>query len=213
MNNRKKLDAVMAVLMICAMSYQATGNLFHEAAGVILLLLFIIHNVLNRKWYRSLPRGKYSRYRKVLLGVNLLTLLSMLAAMGTGIYLSQSIFAPLWGMREAYLLRPLHVAAGSWGTILVAVHGGMHIRFPAQRKAILTVVGLAVGILGIWAFVALDMPARLFFQDRGLYWSYPALVLFLANAGVMALFAGLASAGAAWLKKERKEKSTRSVYS
>lgn len=64
LNNRKKLDAVMAVLMICAMSYQATGNLFHEAAGVILLLLFIIHNVLNRKWYRSLPRGKYSRYRK-----------------------------------------------------------------------------------------------------------------------------------------------------
>ena len=130
----------MAFLMILVMSYQATGNLFHEAAGVLLLLLFILHNVLNRKWYKSLPRGKYSRYRKVLLEVNLITLLSMLAAMGTGIYLSQSIFAPLWGMREAYLLRPVHVAAGSWGTILAAVHGGMHIRFPAQKKTILTML-------------------------------------------------------------------------
>lgn len=201
---RKILDMAMAVLMILVMSYQATGNLFHEAAGVILLLLFILHNVLNRKWYRSIPRGKYSRYRKVLLGVNLLTLLSMLAAMGTGIYLSQSIFAPLWGMREAYLIRPVHVAAGSWGPLLVAAHGGMHIRFPAQRKAILAVAGLAAGIFGIWAFVTLDMPARLLFQDRGIYWSYPAAALFLTNAGIMVLFAGLASAGAAWLKQGRK---------
>ena len=201
---RKKLDIAMAALMILAMSYQATGNLFHEAAGVILLLLFILHNVLNRKWYRSIPRGKYSRYRKVLLGVNLLTLLSMLAAIGTGIYLSQSIFAPLWGMREAYLIRPVHVAAGSWGTLLVAVHGGMHIRFTVQRKGLLAAAGLAAGIFGIWAFLALDMPARLFFQDSGLYWSYPAEVLFFVNAGIMVFFAGLASAGAAWLKKVRK---------
>lgn len=31
--SRKKLDVLMVILMIVVMSYQATGNLFHEAAG------------------------------------------------------------------------------------------------------------------------------------------------------------------------------------
>ena len=42
------------------------------------------------------------------------------------------------------------------------------------KKTILTIVGLAVGILGIWAFLVLDMPARLVFQDRGLSGIRPA---------------------------------------
>ena len=132
--SRRTLDLGMTVLMILVMSYQATGNLFHELAGVLLLLLFLGHNIMNRRWYRALLKGRYAGYRSMLTAVNLLTLVSMLAAMGTGIYLSQDIFAPLLGMREAYLIRPFHVAAGSWGTILVAVHGGMHIRLPFWGK-------------------------------------------------------------------------------
>ena len=132
--SRRTLDLGMTVLMILVMSHQATGNLFHELAGVLLLLLFLCHNIMNRRWYRALLKGRYAGYRSMLTAVNLLTLVSMLAAMGTGIYLSQDIFAPLLGMREAYLIRPFHVAAGSWGTILVSVHGGMHIRLPFWGK-------------------------------------------------------------------------------
>ena len=170
MNARKKLDIIMTVLMIAAMSYQATGNLLHELAGVLLLLLFLVHHGINRKWYASLSRGKYSRYRTVLLIVNMLTLISMLAAMGTGIYISQRLFAPLWGMREAYLIRPLHVAA----------------------------------VLGILAFIALDMPSRLILRDMGMYWSYPGALLFAANAAVMALFMGIGAAVGEILKKKHK---------
>lgn len=66
----------------------------------------------------------------ILMAVNALTLICMLAAMGTGIYISQSVFAPLMGMREAYLVRPFHVAAGAWGTIMISIHAGMHVRLP-----------------------------------------------------------------------------------
>ncbi len=214
--NRNVLDIEMTVLMILVMSYQATGNLLHELAGVLLLLLFLGHNVLNRKWYRTIFQGRYSGYRRMLLAVNLLTLVCMLAAMGTGIYLSQDIFAPLWGMREAYLIRPFHVAAGSWGTILVSLHGGLHIRLPflkgtkekAGKKLGARLPALAVcaalAVAGIWSFLELDMQNRLSLRDTGMYWGRSGILLFLANAMLMAFFTMLGAFAAAGLKKRKK---------
>lgn len=202
-SRRKNRNIVMTALMIVVMSYQATGNLLHEAAGILLLLLFISHNVGNRKWYQNVPKGRYTWYRRTLLVVNILTLIFMVITMGTGIYLSQSFFGSFWGVREAYLIRPVHVAAGAWGMILVSIHGGMHIRLP-EKKSIALVIGIIVlTVLGIWAFVLLDMPARITFRDAGAYWRYPGILLFLANAVVMAFFAGIASIAAKSLKKKR----------
>lgn len=203
--NRKKLDILMTIFMIVVMSYQATGNLFHEVAGVILLVLFVAHNILNRKWYQNIPKGKYSGFRNMMLIINILTLICMLAAMGTGIYLSQSIFASLLGMREAYLIRPWHVAAGAWGMILVSFHGGMHIRISGKKKPIYMIGGILLAAFGIWAFFALDMPNRLILRDTGMYWRYSGICLFLANASMMMLFAGLAAILANWLKRKRNK--------
>lgn len=194
----------MVILMIIVMSYQAVGNLFHEVAGAALFVLFLVHNILNRKWYQNIARGKYSMFRKTMLVVDILTLISMLSAMGTGIYLSQSIFAPLLGMREGYLIRPWHVAAGAWGTILVSVHGGMHIRIPKERKAVLIVCGILLFGIGIWAFLVLDMPNRLLFREMGEYWRYSSILLFVANAAVMAFFAVLSAVLTAKVKEIRK---------
>lgn len=203
LNNRKKLDVLMAILMIAVMSYQAAGNLFHEAAGVILLVLFIIHNILNRSWYKNILGGKYAGFRNMMLMINLLTLICMSVAMGTGIYLSQSIFEPLLGMREAYLIRPWHVAAGAWGMILVPFHGGIHIRIPGEKKALYGLGGILCAVFGIWAFFALDMPNRLILRDTGMYWRYSGILLFAANAFMMAFFAGLAALMWDWLKRKQ----------
>lgn len=201
--SRKKLDVSMVILMIVVMSYQATGNLFHEAAGVILLVLFVIHNILNRKWYKNIPKGEYSGFRNMMLIINILTLICMLAAMGTGIYLSQSSFASLLGMREAYLIRPWHVAAGAWGMVLVSFHGGIHIRISGKKKPLYMIGGILLAAFGIWAFFTLDMPNRLILRDTGMYWRYSGLLLFLANALMMAFFAGVAAIMADWLKRKR----------
>ena len=59
MQKRKGLNLLMTALIIAVMSYQAVGNLFHEAAGILLLILFLIHNALNWKWYKNIGKGKY----------------------------------------------------------------------------------------------------------------------------------------------------------
>lgn len=87
-------------------------------------------------------------------------------ATGTGIYLSQTVFAPLLGMREAYLVRPFHVAAGAWGTIFVSIHAGMHLRLPEKINIFHMMAFILLVLAGSAAFAALDMPSRLIFSGQ-----------------------------------------------
>ena len=64
------------------------------------------------------------------------------------------------------------------------------------------VEGIVTAILGILAFIALDMPSRLILRDTGMYWSYPGVLLFAANAAVMSLFMGIGAAAGDFLKKQ-----------
>ncbi len=94
---RKFVDIVMAVLMIGVMSYQAAENLFHEALGTVLFLLFIIHDILNRKWYGSIGKRGRNSYQKMILAVNLMTLICILAATGTGSICLRPFLLRCWG--------------------------------------------------------------------------------------------------------------------
>lgn len=55
------LDIVMTCFFIVLMGYYATDNAVHEILGVITFVLFIIHNIINIKWYKSIFKGKRNR--------------------------------------------------------------------------------------------------------------------------------------------------------
>jgi hypothetical protein len=56
---RLAIDLTMTILMLVAMAYRITGNTIHEVVGVFLFVLFIVHNILNRRWYKAIAKGKY----------------------------------------------------------------------------------------------------------------------------------------------------------
>ena len=62
--SRRTLDLGMTVLMILVMSYQATGNLFHELAGVLLLLLFLCHKGRGGERLCGKERGGAAKGRR-----------------------------------------------------------------------------------------------------------------------------------------------------
>ena len=62
------------VLLLCLMAYQVTGEQAHEWIGVGMILLVIFHQILNKKWYAAIFKGKYHAYRIVATAVNLLLL-------------------------------------------------------------------------------------------------------------------------------------------
>lgn len=51
------IDFLMTVLLLLLMAYQITGQKLHEWFGAGMLALFILHNILNIKWYGNLSKG------------------------------------------------------------------------------------------------------------------------------------------------------------
>ena len=120
------VDGMMTLGLLFLMGYQLWGESAHEWAGAGMLLLFLVHNFLNRSWYRNLFRGRFTPMRLVQIGVNMLLLTAMLAQMYSGIVMSRHVFAFLpidGGMAAA---RRLHILGAYWGFVLMSVHLGLH---------------------------------------------------------------------------------------
>lgn len=121
---RLGIDLVMTALMLVAMAYYITGNIIHEFVGILLVALFIIHNVLNRKWYKTIIKGKYNVRRILSVKVNLLFLLSMIVVIVSSVPVSIDLF-PYIASSNDMIWRQIHVIASYWGFIFMAVHIGM----------------------------------------------------------------------------------------
>ncbi|WP_347942292.1 DUF4405 domain-containing protein [Peribacillus simplex] len=121
---RLVIDLSMTVLMLVAMAYQITGNTIHELIGIILILLFIAHNILNRRWYKTIFKGKHNVQRILSITVNLLFLVSMAVVIISSVPISRDIFAFISINNDMTLLQ-IHVLASYWGFIFMAVHIGM----------------------------------------------------------------------------------------
>ena len=123
---RNIFNIVMMVLVLLIMDYRFTGNVFHEIAAVVLALLFIFHNILNRRWYQVFIKGRQSLVRVILTLFNLLLLVAMVTVFVTGVLISQNVFAPLGIGSRSLFLHELHQGAAYASLILIAIHLGLH---------------------------------------------------------------------------------------
>ena len=57
------VDVVMYILFLLLMGQYLLRNAPHEWLGIAAGVLFVLHNVLNYKWYKSLFKGKYHATR------------------------------------------------------------------------------------------------------------------------------------------------------
>jgi hypothetical protein len=89
------LDLAMTVLYLLLMFGYKTGALFHEIAGIGILLLFSLHLLLNRKEFLGLLRigSKMQNSRKVFQCLSdLVLILGMPVTILTGALISQRLF-------------------------------------------------------------------------------------------------------------------------
>jgi hypothetical protein len=121
---RLVIDFSMTVLMLVAMAYHITGNAIHELIGVSLLVLFLVHNIMNRRWYKAIFKGKHNVRRILSLAVNLLFLVSMTVVMVSSVPISQDIL-PFTPINNDMVLRQIHVLTSYWGFIFMAIHIGV----------------------------------------------------------------------------------------
>lgn len=120
--------AAVALFGLC-LAYHWLGNAAHEVLGTALLAFVLLHIVLNRRWWRMLPRtGRRDAVKTV---VNL----AMLAAMGlllvSSVTVSRLTFAWL-GMEGGLSARDWHILAAWWTLVALGLHLGVNIERLAQ---------------------------------------------------------------------------------
>lgn len=120
------IDIMMTMILFILMGYQFWGEQIHEWAGTIIFILFIIHHMLNWKWWQTIFKGQYTVIRLFQLILNIGVLLAMIALMISGVMLSRYTFAFLNIQGGMAIARLLHMTGAYWGFILMAMHLGMH---------------------------------------------------------------------------------------
>lgn len=119
-------DILMTAVLLLLMSYQVAGERYHEWLGVSMFLLFLIHNVLNIRWYGNLFKGKYRLLRMVRMLSNFAVFIAMICLMYSGIVMSRYVFAALPIHSGMALARVMHLSGSYWGFVLMSVHLGLH---------------------------------------------------------------------------------------
>lgn len=123
---KMSIDFLMTVFLLMLMAYQITGEKLHEWLGVVMVVLFLVHNFLNIRWYGHLLKGKYTVLRILWTIVNVSVLAAMLVLAYSGIVMSRYVFSALpfnGGMATA---RVMHLAGSYWGFVLMSIHLGLH---------------------------------------------------------------------------------------
>lgn len=201
------IDFSMTILLLCQMAYLLIGETIHEWTGSIMFVLFLLHNILNRKWYRNVFKGNYPIMRIFQTIINVLLIFSMIGLMISGIMLSRVVFAFLPIEGGMSFARTLHMLAAYWGFILMSIHLGLHWRMilgvirkvfgnrKQTEKAKWVLRGSTVFFcgMGIYAFQKNHIADYLFIKSQFVFFdTEQLLILFFAeNLAMMILWAGI----------------------
>lgn len=174
----------MSVLLILLMAYQVVGEDLHEWFGAAMLVLFIAHNILNRKWYKNLFHGKYKPVRILGTILNFALLAAILSLGYSGVVLSRHLFAFLPINRGMALARVMHLSGSYWGFVLMGLHLGLHWgmvcgmfrKLTSGKKPafpwLLRLAGLAAAGYGAYCFIQEDLFAYMFLQTEFAFFDF-----------------------------------------
>ena len=168
-----------------------------------MFFVFILHHMINYKWYLSLAKGKYSPSRILLVVVDVVILADILVLMLSGIRMSRYVFdfihlhfSMQWARRAhmiasygGFLLMGLHIGL-HYGMILGMIRKAFHITGNHEIRAWIarSLAGL-ISIYGIYALLKRDFLSYITLKMHFVFFDYtePVLYYVLDLLAVMAL--------------------------
>lgn len=206
-NMKLLIDLLMTGILLALMAYQITGEKLHEWLGVSMLVLFVIHNILNVRWYGSLFKGNYGFLRILRVAVNFAVLLSILSLAYSGIIMSRHVFAFLPIKKGMALARTMHLSGSYWGFTLMSIHLGLHWgmvtgrlgRLSGKKRAVaffwgMRMLALFVAGYGALCFYKADILSYMLLRVEFAFLDYdkPAAVVLLEYLSMMGLWVFIA---------------------
>lgn len=215
---RWSVDILMMLALFFLMSYHFWGETAHEWAGAGMFVLFIVHQVLNRGWYRSLTCGKYTPVRILMLSVNILTLAALVILMYSGITMSRHVFVFLPARGGMAAARRLHIIGSYWGFLLMSLHLGLHWgmvwskleRMTGKQNEYLYLAGsVLLAVYGAYAFIKRDFLSYLFLKSEFVYLDYsePKILFYLDYMALMELCIFIMHYGSKLLRRRNRRRA------
>ncbi len=167
------VDIVMFLLFLYLLSYRpGMGLMLHAVIGIAQLSLFILHQMLNLNWYKTLFRGRYGLRRILTTVSDLLLMIAIGFMIASSVMISGMVFdigIPMTGW-----WRRIHVASSGWCFLLTGFHVGMHIQGAFGRLERLTrkvprlyrLLQAALAAAGIYCFLRSDLWPRITLARR-----------------------------------------------
>ena len=206
---KRIVDAALTALLLCLMAYQVTGEALHEWLGIAMTMLVIVHQILNRKWYAALFKGKYPAYRIAATALNLALLAAFALTAFCGMSMSGHAVPFLYGMTKVSFARQMHLSMSHWAFVLMGLHLGFHIPAMAAKlnktvKTALTAVFAVAAGVGLHLFMRSGMLDYMLFRVPFAFLDYDkaAALVFLENL-LMLLFWAFAGTQLSLLLRKR----------
>lgn len=214
---RLVVDACLAAVLVALMATATVEEFAHEWLGMAAFALFAAHQVLNRRWWAGLLKGRCTARRALGTVVNLGLVLCMVGQVASSLVLSEYAFGWLPALDGAWWARIVHLLCSYWGFVLASIHAGLHLADPAralaQRVGALAwgvrIAFVGVACLGAWSFVRLDLAMYLTLSSQFVF-ADPTVPLALTAAEYASVGVLLAAAahGGARLISPRTARST-----
>lgn len=164
-----------------------------------MFVLFIAHHVLNRNRHKTLFKGKYTPNSIFITVDGVLTLLSMLVQMYSGVILSRYVFAFLPIESGLASARKLHILGAYCGFLLMSLHIGLHWnmvagavkrKFPGTFKWLRWMCfgsGPTIAGYGVWVFIKRDFATYLFLKSQFVFPDYeePKILFYFDHLALM----------------------------
>ena len=148
-------DVALTAALLLLMAFQVTGQFAHEWIGIAMVALTILHQILNRRFYSAIFKGKYNPLRAFQLIVNILLLLSFLCTAACGMMISRFATPFMHGVLSASIVRQGHLALSHWSFVLMGIHLGMHFGIVASKLpkgAVKTAAGAVMSGISVYGF-------------------------------------------------------------
>ena len=220
---RIAVDVLMTFLLLFLMGYQFWGEKAHEWVGASMFILFILHHILNRGWYKALFKGKYTPMRIFQLVVDTAVMVSMLMLMYSGIVMSRYAFSFLPISGGLALARKLHILGSYWGFLLMSIHLGMHWNMvigmagklsqtkehPKLFSVIMFIAGAVVAVYGVSAFIRRNFLTYLFLKNEFVFLDYDEspILFYIDYLALMGLCVFVSHYASKLFRKKRREVS------
>lgn len=183
MKIKKMLDLCITFLFLIQMGYHLVDFTFHKWIGIFLFILTLIHNILNRKWYAGLRKGRYTFVRTFHTSINILLIISYIGLIVSTVLLSPEL-SELLSLKAFMTGRKLHMIFTSWCFVLIAVHSGLHLnilistvkkrvgRLPKWFLITVRVVIVLISFYGLYTFISRKLPQRMFLLSEYVFFDY-----------------------------------------